>query len=56
LKRKRLTPRTLADALRMVIDDPEVNVRATRLGGLLSAEDGALVAAMALEEAVHRTK
>jgi len=53
LKRGRLTPRALADALREVIDEPMVNSRAARLGELLAAEDGALTAAMALEIAVR---
>ena len=53
LKRGRLTPRALADTLRAVIDEPMVNSRAARLGELLSAEDGALTAAMALEDAVR---
>ena len=56
LKRSRLTPRALADALRSVIDEPMVNSRAARLGELLTAEDGALVAAMALEDAVRQAR
>lgn len=56
LKHSRLTPRNLADALRPVIDDPALNDRAARLGRLLSAEDGALVAAIALEDAVRQAR
>jgi len=53
LRRNRLTPRALADALRSVINQPTVNDSAARLGKLLSTEDGALTAAMALEDAVR---
>jgi len=56
LKRKRLTPHALADALRSVLDEPMVNNRAAQLGELLSAEDGALTAAMALEDAVRQAR
>jgi len=52
LHRTRLTPQRLADALRSVLDDPAHATRAAHLGKLLSAEDGALTAALALEEAV----
>jgi rhamnosyltransferase subunit B len=55
LKRSRLSPNTLAQALSSVIDDPMVNSRAARMGELLAVEDGALVAAMALEDAVRGT-
>jgi len=36
-----------------VIDEPMTKNRAARLGELLSAEDGALTAAIALEDAVR---
>jgi len=55
LKHSRLTPRNLADALRPMIDDPALNDRAARLGRLLSEEDGALTAAIALEDAVRQS-
>ena len=53
VKRGRLSPRALADALRVVIEDPGIKSRAKRVGDLLSAEDGATTAAMALEDAVR---
>jgi UDP:flavonoid glycosyltransferase YjiC (YdhE family) len=56
LTRKRLIPHALADALRSVIDEPALNDRAARLGDLLSTEDGALTAAMALEDAVRQAR
>ncbi len=54
LKRTRITPRSLVEALRTVLDDPGVAARAQALGQALSQEDGALTAATTLEEIVSR--
>jgi MGT family glycosyltransferase len=54
LHRTRLTPPRLADALRSVLEDAAASPRAAQLGHLLSAEDGALTAAIALEGACPR--
>ena len=52
LRRKKATARSLSEALRTVLDDPAVAARATSLGEALSQEDGAVTAAIALEEVV----
>lgn len=52
LKRSRVSAETLADSLRRVLDDPAVVARAGRLGDELAEEDGAAVAAEALENLV----
>jgi UDP:flavonoid glycosyltransferase YjiC (YdhE family) len=52
LARKKLSPVHLADALRTVLEDPRVVEKAEKLGQVLSQEDGALNAALALEEIV----
>jgi len=53
LKRSRLTPYALADALHSIIDESAFSERAVQLGRQLSTEDGALVAATALEDAAR---
>lgn len=56
VKRKQISPRSLAAALRTVLDDPDVVRRAEQLGKKLSEEDGALNAVTALEEAVGKAR
>jgi UDP:flavonoid glycosyltransferase YjiC (YdhE family) len=48
--RHRLTQRRLVRALREVLDDPAKRVRAEEVGRALARENGAAVAADALEE------
>ncbi len=56
LARKKIRPRTLAAALRTVLEDPDVVRRAGKLGKALSQEDGALTAVLALEEVVSAAR
>ena len=56
VKRKAISPQTLAEALRQVIDDPEVARRAEAVGKVLSKENGAITAATILEETVNGVK
>lgn len=55
LKRKNISPESMVNALRAAIDNPDVVKRASELGKILSKEDGALTAAIELENAVKRT-
>lgn len=49
LRAGRLTARRLARALERVLDDPEIGAAAARMGAALADEDGAAVAAEAIE-------
>jgi UDP:flavonoid glycosyltransferase YjiC (YdhE family) len=56
VEHKKLSPHTLATALRRVIESPDAQRRARELGVKLSEEDGGPAAAIALEEAVDRLR
>lgn len=49
VERKRLTPKTMIDALAGVLNDAKIQAAAARLGGVLRAEDGAFEAARRIE-------
>jgi len=52
LARTHVTPATLAAAVRRVLENPAVIDRARRVGAAVAADDGAMIAATALEELV----